>query len=301
MLRFVPRNVPYVLGAMGLASTGMAVCDPHTAATTAQNIADAEKHRAFSPKEFRSFTIKEVKDLSPNTKLYNVALPTAHHEMGMQTASFVMVKGPPDAEGKATMRPYTPTSTNEHKGSFELVIKAYPNGVVSSYLHTLQPGDSIEVKGPIMKFKYTPNSKKHIGMLAGGSGITPMLQVIEEIVQNPHDKTQVDLIFANNMEIDILLKDRLDAIAKKHKNIRVHYVLSQVQHPDQWKGYTGFVSEELVRRHIHAPSADTLVLVCGPPGFMEAVSGGKTPDYQQGEVSGILKTIGYNSSMVFKF
>lgn len=49
------------------------------------------------------------------------------------------------------------------------------------------------------------------------------------------------------------------------------------------------------------PSADTLVLVCGPPGFMEAVSGSKTPDYKQGDVSGILKRLGYNETMVFKF
>lgn len=152
-----------------------------------------------------------------------------------------------------------------------------------------------------MKFKYTPNHKKHIGMLAGGSGITPMLQVIQEIIQNPHDKTEVDLIFANNAEVDILLKERLDHIAKTHKNIRVHYVLSQAEHPEKWGGYQGFVSEELVRKHIHAPSVDTLVLVCGPPGFMTAVSGNKTPDYQQGEVSGILKSVGYNESMVFKF
>lgn len=35
----------------------------------------------------------------------------------------------------------------------------------------------VEVKGPITKFKYVPNTKKHIAMLCGGSGITPMLQV----------------------------------------------------------------------------------------------------------------------------
>lgn len=37
----------------------------------------------------------------------------------MQTASFVMIKGPLDADGKVTMRPYTPTSTN---GKFEGII-----------------------------------------------------------------------------------------------------------------------------------------------------------------------------------
>lgn len=63
------------------------------------------------------------------------------------------------------------------KGHFDLVIKSYPNGVVSKYMDGLKEGDRIEVKGPLPKFKYVPNMKKRIGMVAGGSGITPMLQV----------------------------------------------------------------------------------------------------------------------------
>ena len=38
------------------------------------------------------------------------------------------------------------------------------------------------------------------GMVAGGTGLTPMLQVIKEILRNPEDKTSVHLIFANNGE-----------------------------------------------------------------------------------------------------
>lgn len=55
---------------------------------------------------------------------------------------------------------------------------------------------------------------RHIGMVAGGSGITPMLQVIDEILSNKDDKTQVSLVFANQTESDIILKDRIDAWAK---------------------------------------------------------------------------------------
>ncbi|KAL4558172.1 hypothetical protein LXL04_036370 [Taraxacum kok-saghyz] len=54
--------------------------------------------------------------------------------------------------------------------------------------------------------RYTPNMKKHIGMNAGGSGITPRLQVIEAIVKNPDDTTKVSLIYANVSPDDILLK-----------------------------------------------------------------------------------------------
>lgn len=59
--------------------------------------------------------------------------------------------------------------------------------------------------------------------IAGGSGITPMLQVASEIVSNPDDKTQVSLVFANQTEKDIILKKELDEMAAKHDNFQVGF------------------------------------------------------------------------------
>ena len=57
--------------------------------------------------------------------------------------------------------------------------------------------------------------------IAGGSGLTPMLQVAQEITRNPEDKTEVTLVYANVSEDDILLKRELDDMARKHKNFKV--------------------------------------------------------------------------------
>eukprot|EP00981_Chlorochromonas_danica_P001080 scaffold246_cov181-Ochromonas_danica.AAC.14 len=219
---------------------------------------------------------------------------------GMEVASFILIKGPNDAEGKIVTRPYTPTSTNAEKGVCELVVKAYPGGHLTTYLHNLHEGDLVEVKGPLMKLKYEPNKYKQVGMLAGGTGLTPNLQVLKEILRNPEDRTQVHLVFANNSEEDILLKDVLDEIARTHSDrVKVTYVVSSPR--GDWQGHRGYINAEIIQQTMPAPGEGTMIFVCGPLPFMEAISGKKTPDFKQGEVSGLLKAAGYNESMVFKF
>ena len=76
------------------------------------------------------------------------------------------------------MRAYTPCSSPYQKGYFELLIKSYEYGKMSCYMHSLSVGDSLEVRGPVGRFKYTENQYKHMGMIAGGTGITPCIQVV---------------------------------------------------------------------------------------------------------------------------
>lgn len=98
---------------------------------------------------------------------------------------------------------------------------------------------------------------------------------------------------------DILLRERLEALARKRGNISITYL---IDNPERgWKGPTGRINTDLLRSVLPPPSADHLVLVCGPPGMMKVTSGTKTPDFKQGEVEGALKELGFDSSNVFKF
>lgn len=87
---------------------------------------------------------------------------------------------------------------------------------------------------------------RHFGMVAGGTGITPMLQVVRAIIRGrpTGDKTQVDLIFANVSPQDILLKEDLDQLAKEDSGFRVHYVLDKP--PEGWTGGVGYVTADMV-------------------------------------------------------
>ena len=58
------------------------------------------------------------------------------------------------------------------------------------------------------------NQYKEIGLIAGGSGLTPMLQVAQELLNTVEDETKLSMLFANVSPADVYLKDELDELAK---------------------------------------------------------------------------------------
>ena len=151
---------------------------------------------------------------------------------------------------KPIVRSYTPISSDETQGHFDLMIKSYPTGNVSKHVGELSVGQTMNVKGPKGAMTYSPNMCRHIGMIAGGTGITPMLQIARAIIRGRpqkggSDKTRVDLIFANVNEDDILLREELDQLAQEDANFNVYYVLNNA--PEQWDGGVGFVTADMIK------------------------------------------------------
>jgi len=198
------------------------------------------------------------------------------------------------------MRPYTPI--NQHEvGVLNLLIKKYEQGNVSKFVHSLKVGDKADIKGPFPKLKYEANKWKNIGMVAGGTGLTPMLQVVDEIFSNESDKTNVILLTANVSSKDVLLREKMDAIAAKHpQQFKVIYITDKKEEDHAWIQENGYVTQQLLEKYLPKPAADTLIYTCGPPSFMAVVSGDKQPDKSQGPLVGHLKAMGYDESMVCK-
>ena len=82
--------------------------------------------------------------------------------------------------------------------------------------------------------------------------------------------------------------------------MQLHYVVDKAS-SDKWSGAVGHVTADLVKKLLPPPSDDHLILVCGPPPMMKAISGDKVSPKDQGEVSGILKEVGYTKDQVYKF
>lgn len=249
--------------------------------------------------EWIDLKLKDSWHISPNTKHYVFELKSPEDVSGLVTASLLLAKYV-TPKGNNVIRPYTPVSDVDQKGTLEFVIKTYPEGKFSKHMHDLKPNDTVSFKGPIVKWKWEPNQFKHITLIGGGSGITPLYQLIHEITKNPNDKTKVSLFYGNLTEDDILLRKELDDVAAKHKDqVSVHYFLDKA--PEGWKGHTGYISKEFLKENLPGPSKDSKIYVCGPPGLYNAISGNKKSPTDQGEVTGALAELGYTKDHVFKF
>ena len=140
----------------------------------------ADPPPALSPWEWRPLKVWSVTPQSHNVSLIRFVFDDVHAAAGMECASYLLTrayigKEKPDGTRGAVLRPYTPSHTTI--GYLELVIKRYEEGKMSQHIHSLKPGDTLDFKGPIMGTYIIPNEFESIGLIAGGTGITPMLQV----------------------------------------------------------------------------------------------------------------------------
>ncbi|KAH9894532.1 ferredoxin reductase-like protein [Xylariomycetidae sp. FL2044] len=250
---------------------------------------------------FISLLLKDVEIINHNTKKFIFHLPEDDMVSGLDVASAFITKFKAEGAEKPVIRPYTPTSSEDAKGYLELIVKKYPNGPMSTHLHDMVPGQRLDFKGPIPKYPWAPNKHSHIALVAGGTGITPMYQLCRAIFSNPEDKTKVTLIFGNVTEEDILLKHELEDLENTYpQRFRAFYVLDNP--PKEWAGNKGYITKDLLKTVLPEPKTENVkVFVCGPPGLYKAISGTKNSPTDQGELSGILKELGYSKDQVYKF
>ncbi|KIH62105.1 oxidoreductase, FAD-binding protein [Ancylostoma duodenale] len=207
--------------------------------------------------------LAEKIEITHNTRKFRFRLPSDNHVLGLPAGRHVYLSAKID--GKLVVRPYTPVSSDDDLGYvyFRGIHPKFPDGgKMSQHLEQLKIGETVEFRGPagsivyngngkfvIQKDKKTPPQERvfeTLSMIAGGSGITPMLQIITAVLKNNDDKTQMSLLFANHTEDDILCRKELDELALEHRDrFNVWYTVGQP--PANWVFSSGRVDDEMIK------------------------------------------------------
>eukprot|EP01083_Nonionella_stella_P185395 675880_1 len=271
---------------------------------TKKKVANASESEGLST-QYKTLTLVAKRQYNKNTIIFRFALPCKTNKMGLSIGSHVMLKFKRKEDKFGVARPYTPITNDfdaKHRGYFELMIKIYPHGKMTQYLSHLKVGDTMQIKKYIGKLHYKSHGHfvmRHggnirnitkIGMIAGGSGITPLLQFIRYAIYCK-DEVEINLLFANKTIKDILLRDELEAIHRDDGNkISIHFTVSSIGQKDEasWNGEIGRINADMIRKYTFEPNEDVMMLLCGPQRMAQAMIGH-------------LHDIGHQKSRVFMF
>lgn len=244
-------------------------------------------------------------NVSHDTRVFTFSLPDASSPLGLATCACLLAKAsegaPADLDG--VVRPYTPVSTNAMLGKFELMVKIYPGGKLSQHFDQLQIGQLIDFKHIEKNVKMQYPFKNHVGMLVGGTGITPMIQALHAVLGTASDQSRVCMLYGSKTATDILGKETLDEWSSSFPSrLSVHHVLSHEDADSAWRGKRGFFSEEMLAAVVEsgdfpAPDSASTIFVCGPPALYDAMCGPRDSP----ELTGLLAKMGYSAEQIYKF
>lgn len=270
-----------------------------------EELVDAKGNKlALNPRKKTPFRLQNKIVLSRDSFMLDFALPSPQHVLGLPTGKHMFMSAV--INGETVLRRYTPISSNYDIGCVKFVIKAYrpcerfpDGGKMSQYVDTLKIGDMMDFRGPVGEFEYLADGDflldgeechgTKFNMVAGGTGITPCMQIAAEILRHPADSTQISLIFAAREEGDLLMRSTLDEWAANFPDkFKVHYILSD-SWPSDWKYSTGFVDRQLFADQFYSAGDGVYNLMCGPPIMLDR---GCSPN---------LNALGHKKSSMFAF
>ena len=163
----------------------------------------------------------------------------------------------------------------------DVTVELIPDGEVSPYFHeVVQPGDELEVRGPIGgPFTWTPEMGGPLLLVAGGSGIVPLRSILAHR-NSVAPSVAAMLLYSVRSLDDIIYRRWLDDLSQNDLGFEARYTLTR-QRPDDWPGYRRRVDPDMLegcwsalrRRAVGgARACGPLCYVCGPTGFVEAAA-----------------------------
>ena len=202
--------------------------------------------------------LNEIIDTAKDAKIFRFTSPSGYlppFEAGQYINIFVNI------EGVLTSRPYSLSSSPKERAYYEVTIAKCKDGFVSEYfLNEARVGDEFMCNGPNGVFRYQPvfHSRKSL-FLAGGSGITPFISMLREILLSGDDRDVVMLYGARNEKCALYHEELLE-LSRKFNSFKYYLIVSN---DDKYEGPKGFIDSKLITS-LCPDYKERTSYICGP-------------------------------------
>jgi ferredoxin-NADP reductase len=186
-------------------------------------------------------------------------------------------------DGYSAARSYSIASAPNVEGRVELTVERLPDGEVSPYLtQELAVGDRLELRGPIGGwFVWRTRQAERIQLIAGGSGIVPLMAMIRARA-SAESTAPFRLLYSVREPGAVFYHDELQAISNRGDSVTLTYVYTRAT-PKEWPRPPGRIDASIIAETTWSYGLTPTCYVCGPTSFVEGtaallVSCGNRPD-----------------------
>ncbi|XP_069794161.1 NADH-cytochrome b5 reductase-like isoform X2 [Narcine bancroftii] len=227
----------------------------------------------IAPEKWSAFQIMDIEQETADTYLFRFQLPNGCC-LGLTVGQHIVTRGV--VSGVEVQRAYTPVSPLDAEGYFEVLIKIYEEGLMSQYVKTWRERDSVCWRGPFGGFPYKLNQYEQLLLFASGTGIAPLVPLLQYIVANEEDETFITLVGCFRTFQDIYMKSQLQELGA-YWNVKILFVLSQEQDlkhlPCSYreKSYLGRINGDMVKNFVNSCRRKPFIIICGSITFNKDV------------------------------
>jgi ferredoxin-NADP reductase len=168
-------------------------------------------------------------------------------------------------EGKELRHHFSFSSSPTESDHIEFT-KKLTDSDYSNALRAAKPGDWANIDGPYGQFTFE-GEYPNIALLGGGIGITPFIS----IAKNATDKglgSKITLFYGCRTPNDIVFRAEFEELAKRNSNIKIVFTVNEA--PADWKGATGNINADMIKREL--PNyVENIFYACGPPPMVKAM------------------------------
>ncbi len=213
-------------------------------------------------------TVTRNMPITPRTHALDIALSEWSGHLAGQHVDVRLTA----EDGYQAERSYSIASA-PHTSTIELAVERLDDGEVSMYLtDVLVPGDKLELRGPIGGyFAWKPEDGGPVLLVAGGSGVAPLMSMIRERFAQG-STIPMRLLYSSRAWDEVIYRDELIALAARNDGFELVQTLTRRQ-PPEWTGFSRRIDREMVESVAYPPSDAPIAYVCGPTALVESAAG----------------------------